>query len=243
MLYESRWRLCLQKVVLSMKSSSLQTGAKIVEFHPHEPFKVSLKAHSLLYGDPKCSKLDIDNNISSCHIITILVWQTGQVVLCSFSQSHIWQPWLKHKDVVTYVTSMTCICMYSYDYLFHNVFMYLFDSEHFGSPYLASCLFSTSNPVFLSPSSSRSFLWLLLFLTADCWKLPPAVTMSACGRKALTLLSSVFAISGLGLLGVAVSTDYWLYLEEGVVMPLNQSIDIKTSLHSGLWRVCFLAGE
>lgn len=67
--------------------------------------------------------------------------------------------------------------------------------------------------------------------------------MSACGRKALTLLSSVFAISGLGLLGVAVSTDYWLYLEEGVVMPLNQSIDIKTSLHSGLWRVCFLAGE
>ncbi|XP_068606141.1 voltage-dependent calcium channel gamma-5 subunit isoform X2 [Brachionichthys hirsutus] len=67
--------------------------------------------------------------------------------------------------------------------------------------------------------------------------------MSACGRKALTLLSSVFAISGLGLLGVAVSTDYWLYLEEGVIMPLNQSANIKTSLHSGLWRVCFLAGE
>ncbi|XP_062294801.1 voltage-dependent calcium channel gamma-5 subunit isoform X1 [Scomber scombrus] len=65
--------------------------------------------------------------------------------------------------------------------------------------------------------------------------------MSACSRKALTLLSSVFAISGLGLLGVAVSTDYWLYLEEGVIMPLNQSTDIKTSLHSGLWRVCFLA--
>ncbi|XP_056263578.1 voltage-dependent calcium channel gamma-5 subunit isoform X2 [Pseudoliparis swirei] len=67
--------------------------------------------------------------------------------------------------------------------------------------------------------------------------------MSACSRKALTLLSSVFAISGLGLLGAAVSTDYWLYLEEGVVMPLNQSIAIKTSLHSGLWRVCFLAGD
>ncbi|XP_029293578.1 voltage-dependent calcium channel gamma-5 subunit [Cottoperca gobio] len=67
--------------------------------------------------------------------------------------------------------------------------------------------------------------------------------MSSCSRKALTLLSSVFAISGLGLLGVAVSTDYWLYLEEGVIMPLNQSIHIKTSLHSGLWRVCFLAGE
>lgn len=56
------------------------------------------------------------------------------------------------------------------------------------------------------------------------------------------MLSSVFAISGLGLLGLAVGTDYWLYLEEGAVTPLNQSIDIKTSLHSGLWRVCFLAG-
>lgn len=67
--------------------------------------------------------------------------------------------------------------------------------------------------------------------------------MSACSRKALTLLSSVFAISGLGLLGVAVSTDYWLYLEEGIIMPLNQSAAIKTSLHSGLWRVCFVAGR
>ncbi|EPY86446.1 voltage-dependent calcium channel gamma-5 subunit [Camelus ferus] len=67
--------------------------------------------------------------------------------------------------------------------------------------------------------------------------------MSACGRKALTLLSSVFAVCGLGLLGIAVSTDYWLYLEEGVVLPQNQSTEIKMSLHSGLWRVCFLAGE
>uniref|UniRef100_A0A8D1TR26 Calcium voltage-gated channel auxiliary subunit gamma 5 n=1 Tax=Sus scrofa TaxID=9823 RepID=A0A8D1TR26_PIG len=67
--------------------------------------------------------------------------------------------------------------------------------------------------------------------------------MSACGRKALTLLSSVFAVCGLGLLGIAVSTDYWLYLEEGVVLPQNQSTEVKMSLHSGLWRVCFLAGE
>uniref|UniRef100_A0A452UYT3 Calcium voltage-gated channel auxiliary subunit gamma 5 n=1 Tax=Ursus maritimus TaxID=29073 RepID=A0A452UYT3_URSMA len=66
--------------------------------------------------------------------------------------------------------------------------------------------------------------------------------MSGCGRKALTLLSSVFAVCGLGLLGIAVSTDYWLYLEEGVVLPQNQSMEIKMSLHSGLWRVCFLAG-
>ncbi|XP_054615447.1 voltage-dependent calcium channel gamma-5 subunit-like [Dunckerocampus dactyliophorus] len=66
--------------------------------------------------------------------------------------------------------------------------------------------------------------------------------MGACSRKALTLLSSVFAISGLALLGVAVSTDYWLYLEEGVIVPVNQSADIRSSLHSGLWRVCFLTG-
>lgn len=64
-----------------------------------------------------------------------------------------------------------------------------------------------------------------------------------CGRKALTLLSSVFAVCSLGLLGIAVSTDYWLYLEEGIIMPLNQSTEIRMSLHSGLWRVCFLAGE
>uniref|UniRef100_A0A673GKF8 Voltage-dependent calcium channel gamma-5 subunit-like n=1 Tax=Sinocyclocheilus rhinocerous TaxID=307959 RepID=A0A673GKF8_9TELE len=67
--------------------------------------------------------------------------------------------------------------------------------------------------------------------------------MSACGRKALTLLSSVFAVCSLGLLGIAVSTDYWLYLEEGVILPLNQSADIRMSIHSGLWRVCFLAGN
>lgn len=67
--------------------------------------------------------------------------------------------------------------------------------------------------------------------------------MSLCGRKALTLLSSVFAVCALGLLGIAVSTDYWLYLEEGVILPLNQSTEIRMSLHSGLWRVCFLAGE
>ncbi len=46
-----------------------------------------------------------------------------------------------------------------------------------------------------------------------------------------------------GMLGIAVSTDYWLYLEEGVILPLNQSADIRMSIHSGLWRVCFLAGK
>ena len=80
--------------------------------------------------------------------------------------------------------------------------------------------------------------------------LPPEPTpagltgrMGACGRKALTLLSSVFAVCSLGLLGIAVSTDYWLYLEEGVVLAQNQSTETRMSLHSGLWRVCFLAGK
>lgn len=67
--------------------------------------------------------------------------------------------------------------------------------------------------------------------------------MSLCGRKALTLLSSVFAVCALGLLGIAVSTDYWLHLEEGVILPINQSAEMHMSLHCGLWRVCFLAGE
>lgn len=67
--------------------------------------------------------------------------------------------------------------------------------------------------------------------------------MSVCGRKALTLLSSVFAVCGLSLLGIAVSTDYWLYLEEGIILPFNQSTSIYTYLHSGLWRLCFLTGE
>ena len=72
-----------------------------------------------------------------------------------------------------------------------------------------------------------------------CW----GCGMSLFGRKALTLLSSVFAVCALGLLGIAVSTDYWLYLEEGVILPLNQSTEVRMSLHSGLWRVCFLVGE
>ncbi|XP_021412927.1 voltage-dependent calcium channel gamma-5 subunit-like [Oncorhynchus mykiss] len=67
--------------------------------------------------------------------------------------------------------------------------------------------------------------------------------MTLCGRKVLTVLSSVFAVCALGLLGVAVSTDYWLYLEEGVILPLNQSTELRMSLHSGLWRVCFTAGD
>ena len=59
---------------------------------------------------------------------------------------------------------------------------------------------------------------------------------------ALTLLSSVFGACGLLLVGVAVSTDYWLLMEEGVILQQNQSMEVRMALHSGMWRVCFVAG-
>ncbi|KPP66216.1 Voltage-dependent calcium channel gamma-7 subunit-like [Scleropages formosus] len=65
--------------------------------------------------------------------------------------------------------------------------------------------------------------------------------MSSCSSRALTLLSSVFGACGLLLVGVAVSTDYWLLMEEGIVLQQNQSLEVKMALHSGLWRVCFVA--
>ncbi|KAG9334271.1 hypothetical protein JZ751_008253, partial [Albula glossodonta] len=67
------------------------------------------------------------------------------------------------------------------------------------------------------------------------------VAMSSCSSRALTLLSSVFGACGLLLVGVAVSTDYWLLMEEGIVLQQNQSLEVKMALHSGLWRVCFVA--
>uniref|UniRef100_A0A4W5N3D6 Calcium channel, voltage-dependent, gamma subunit 7a n=1 Tax=Hucho hucho TaxID=62062 RepID=A0A4W5N3D6_9TELE len=60
--------------------------------------------------------------------------------------------------------------------------------------------------------------------------------------RALTLLSSVFGACGLLLVGVAVSTDYWLLMEEGVILQQNQSMEVRMALHSGMWRVCFVAG-
>ncbi|XP_030053677.1 voltage-dependent calcium channel gamma-7 subunit isoform X2 [Microcaecilia unicolor] len=67
--------------------------------------------------------------------------------------------------------------------------------------------------------------------------------MSNCSSRALTLLSSVFGACGLLLVGIAVSTDYWLYVEEGIVLQQNQTTEIKMALHAGLWRVCFVAGK
>lgn len=67
--------------------------------------------------------------------------------------------------------------------------------------------------------------------------------MSSFSTRALTLLSSVFGACGLLLVGVAVSTDYWLLMEEGIVLQQNQTTEVKMALHSGLWRVCFVAGR
>lgn len=75
-----------------------------------------------------------------------------------------------------------------------------------------------------------------------CARRPPAPRMSNCSSRALTLLSSVFGACGLLLVGIAVSTDYWLYMEEGIVLQQNQTTEIKMALHAGLWRVCFFAG-
>ena len=66
--------------------------------------------------------------------------------------------------------------------------------------------------------------------------------MSSCRSRALTILSTVFGACGLLLVGVAVSTDYWLLMEEGIVLQQNQTMEVKMALHSGLWRVCFVAG-
>ncbi|KAH0626493.1 hypothetical protein JD844_001496 [Phrynosoma platyrhinos] len=73
--------------------------------------------------------------------------------------------------------------------------------------------------------------------------LPLLPRMSNCSSRALTLLSSVFGACGLLLVGIAVSTDYWLFMEEGIVFPQNQTTEIVMALHAGLWRVCFFAGQ
>lgn len=70
-----------------------------------------------------------------------------------------------------------------------------------------------------------------------------ALQMSSCSSRALTILSTVFGACGLLLVGVAVSTDYWLIMVEGIILQQNQSMEVKMALHSGLWRVCFVAGR
>lgn len=72
--------------------------------------------------------------------------------------------------------------------------------------------------------------------------LPSSLQMSSCSSRALTILSTVFGACGLLLVGVAVSTDYWLIMVEGIILQQNQSMEVKMALHSGLWRVCFMAG-
>ncbi|KAA0703120.1 Voltage-dependent calcium channel gamma-7 subunit [Triplophysa tibetana] len=67
--------------------------------------------------------------------------------------------------------------------------------------------------------------------------------MSSCSSRALTLLSTVFGACGLLLVGVAVATDYWLLMEEGIVMPQNQTVDVKMALHSGSEKGRCVASE
>lgn len=81
------------------------------------------------------------------------------------------------------------------------------------------------------------------FFNIDSCPLPFPPQMSSFSTRALTLLSSVFGACGLLLVGVAVSTDYWLLMEEGIVLQQNQTTEVKMALHSGLWRVCFVAGQ
>uniref|UniRef100_A0A8C8SEL5 Uncharacterized protein n=1 Tax=Pelusios castaneus TaxID=367368 RepID=A0A8C8SEL5_9SAUR len=59
---------------------------------------------------------------------------------------------------------------------------------------------------------------------SSVWR-PPPPRMSNCSSRALTLLSSVFGACGLLLVGIAVSTDYWLYMEEGIVLQQNQTTE------------------
>ncbi|KAJ8005120.1 hypothetical protein DPEC_G00143350 [Dallia pectoralis] len=60
-----------------------------------------------------------------------------------------------------------------------------------------------------SPLSTLSY-WGICFWHQD--------VMSSCSSRALTILSTVFGACGLLLVGVAVSTDYWLLMEEGIVL-------------------------
>ena len=74
-----------------------------------------------------------------------------------------------------------------------------------------------------------------------CWTGQAA--MPWFGRRSLTLLSSALSVCGLALLGVAVSTDYWLFSEETFAPLANRSVWLHVAVHSGLWRVCSLEGK
>ncbi|XP_009322049.1 PREDICTED: voltage-dependent calcium channel gamma-5 subunit [Pygoscelis adeliae] len=91
--------------------------------------------------------------------------------------------------------------------------------------------------------ASRELVGGLRSAAVDGSVLTAASPLPAAVPAAAASAPPAFAVCGLGLLGISVSTDYWLYLEEGIVQPQNQTVEIKVSLHSGLWRVCFLAGE
>lgn len=116
--------------------------------------------------------------------------------------------------------------------------------------HIMTCFFSCSSPPFQSLNKQiRSSFPLLPELNptdlSSAFRLNPVIfvpQMSSFSTRALTLLSSVFGACGLLLVGVAVSTDYWLLMEEGIILQQNQTTEVKMALHSGLWRVCFVAG-
>lgn len=87
------------------------------------------------------------------------------------------------------------------------------------------------------------FLCVFFFSSDALHPLYLPLQMSSCSSRALTILSTVFGACGLLLVGVAVSTDYWLIMVEGIILQQNQSMEVKMALHSGLWRVCFVAGR
>ncbi|XP_078739274.1 voltage-dependent calcium channel gamma-5 subunit-like [Lampetra fluviatilis] len=62
--------------------------------------------------------------------------------------------------------------------------------------------------------------------------------MSACGPRALALLSACAALLAVASLLLAVSTDWWLHAQELETHARNLSRRVRVSLHSGLWRVC-----
>lgn len=103
---------------------------------------------------------------------------------------------------------------------------------------------SSSGSVFNAPTLHLCTSAVLFLLSFDTPSLPlSALQMSTCSSRALTILSTVFGACGLLLVGVAVSTDYWLIMVEGIILQTNQSMEVKMALHSGLWRVCFVAGR
>jgi len=60
-------------------------------------------------------------------------------------------------------------------------------------------------------------------------------------RKALTVMTSLFACLSFAFLCIAVATDYWLYAIE-LVTDSNLTTSFQYT-HSGLWKQCVTTGK